>query len=793
MKNTNYFQFSNTVYKYFSLRDIITSCFRIFLSSKHVHNVNKLQYCIRQLWCFLAAFSLTTIALAQTNTWEGDVSDDWNTGGNWSLGVIPTSSTIVVIGNGSPNNPVVKNSSNAQCNRMTMIDSGSLTIDNGGILTINGSNSNGIFMNSSGTLTVNGELNITNHNGFGIDLSGGTLIVGESGELTITDTDNDGIDIFNNTNDHQINGTLNIERTRDGISLFSNGSRITFGINSNVFMKDIEFDAIFLNSTNTTCTISGKVVIDGAGQDGLDIEGNGTLEIKSTGEVTLDNIDVDAVYLDSNNSTFIVSGKLTILGAGEDGIDVFGGQADIQMGGSVFISNITENGINGRSNSFENRGFISVNQCGGFEVTRNFDNLSTGTLQVDGVVNANSINFSSGSTLAPGSSPGCVTFNNNIDFSGVNFAIEIEGTTNCTQYDQVSVTGTVTLTNAILTLSGSHSPMSGETFVLIDNDGTTDPIIGTFAGLAEGATVIFNDAVLEVSYIGGDGNDVVLTYLKPLPDVTVPACMTYCNGESTAVIAFSGSVTGSLFAWTNTNVNIGLAASGTGNITSFMAINSTINSTISATIAVTPYTVGTNGVDDGGTGDDCLGTAKAFTITVFNDAACANTCASTDLVLDENSTEEAVFHASATITSNRIIADNTVVVFKAGTSITLQEGFHAVAGSSFIAQIEACPATLIASEVRSRTISMNTITQPKVKVFPNPVRTYTNISINLPEEQVVQLEIYDLNGRKIATIVPSTHLFSGTHTFEWSCDQVQAGIYFVVMNGRQVGRLAVVN
>ncbi|MEM6319281.1 MAG: choice-of-anchor Q domain-containing protein [Bacteroidota bacterium] len=280
---------------------------------------------------------------------------------------------------------------------------------------------------------------------------------------------------------------------------------------------------------------------------------------------------------------------------------------------------------------------------------------------------------------------------------------------------------------------------------------------------------------------------------KLTPDVIAPADVTFCGGTTTTEISFSGTNMNTLYAWTNSNTQIGLAASGTGNIASFTATNATSNP-ISATITVTPYTVGSNGIDDGGTGDDCLGTSQTFMITVFNNAACANACTNNDLLIDENSTEAGIFQAVETITSDRIIAENTEVIFKAGTSITLQAGFHAEAGSNFTAQIAACPATLIASEPRNTSNKVETTKPllPKVKVFPNPVRSYTNISIDLPEEQDVQVDIYDLNGRKITTIVPTTTLFAGTHTFEWSCDQVEAGIYFVVMNGQQVGRLAVI-
>ncbi|MFN9721118.1 MAG: LamG-like jellyroll fold domain-containing protein, partial [Planctomycetota bacterium] len=51
-------------------------------------------------------------------------------------------------------------------------------------------------------------------------------------------------------------------------------------------------------------------------------------------------------------------------------------------------------------------------------------------------------------------------------------------------------------------------------FVLIDNDGT-DTISGTFTGLPEGSLIVVGTYVFQLSYLGGDGNDVALTSLVP--------------------------------------------------------------------------------------------------------------------------------------------------------------------------------------------------------------------------------------------------------------------------------------
>ena len=49
-----------------------------------------------------------------------------------------------------------------------------------------------------------------------------------------------------------------------------------------------------------------------------------------------------------------------------------------------------------------------------------------------------------------------------------------------------NVTGAVALAGGTLTLAGAFTPVVGDTFPIIANDGA-DAVTGTFAGLAEGA------------------------------------------------------------------------------------------------------------------------------------------------------------------------------------------------------------------------------------------------------------------------------------------------------------------
>ena len=82
----------------------------------------------------------------------------------------------------------------------------------------------------------------------------------------------------------------------------------------------------------------------------------------------------------------------------------------------------------------------------------------------------------------------------------------------------LGVTGTVNLSNASLDLSVLGLPPSFYETAIIDNDGV-DPVVGTFAGLPEGATVKTAGGDFIISYTGGTGNDVTLTPLAAIPTI----------------------------------------------------------------------------------------------------------------------------------------------------------------------------------------------------------------------------------------------------------------------------------
>ncbi|MBK8952681.1 MAG: T9SS type A sorting domain-containing protein [Chitinophagaceae bacterium] len=75
--------------------------------------------------------------------------------------------------------------------------------------------------------------------------------------------------------------------------------------------------------------------------------------------------------------------------------------------------------------------------------------------------------------------------------------------------------------------------------------------------------------------------------VNPVPTVDPVANQVVCNNETTTAISFTGSVSGTNYNWTNDIPSIGLAASGTGDIAAFTAIN-TGSTPVIATVTVTP-------------------------------------------------------------------------------------------------------------------------------------------------------------------------------------------------------------
>lgn len=67
--------------------------------------------------------------------------------------------------------------------------------------------------------------------------------------------------------------------------------------------------------------------------------------------------------------------------------------------------------------------------------------------------------------------------------------------------------------------------------------------------------------------------------------------------------------------------------------------------------------------------------------------------------------------------------------------------------------------------------------------YPNPFNPTTTINFSLPERVRVELKIYDLLGREVATLIDGDEIGAGTHRVQWNGrnrfgETVSTGVYF---------------
>lgn len=146
-------------------------------------------------------------------------------------------------------------------------------------------------------------------------------------------------------------------------------------------------------------------------------------------------------------------------------------------------------------------------------------------------------NLTTSGILAPGGSPGQFSVVGNHSLAaGSTFSVEIGGLTPGTQHDQLSATGSVNIsagTTLAYSKIGTYNPVIGQVLNIISRTGGT----GTFAGAPEGTllTLDFLGSGLPavISYVGGDGDDVVIRVANPNIQVEQPVDTILADAVST--------------------------------------------------------------------------------------------------------------------------------------------------------------------------------------------------------------------------------------------------------------------
>ncbi|WP_193907415.1 autotransporter-associated beta strand repeat-containing protein [Cellvibrio polysaccharolyticus] len=382
---------------------------------------------------------------------------------------------------------------------------------------------NGITKIGSGTFTLSGSNTYTGST----TVSAGTLAL--SGGAAIDDTSavtvSSGATLSLNASETlgSLAGAGIVSLNGFTLSSGGNNSSTTFSgglIGSGGFAKTGSGTLTLSGSNSSTftgdTTASGGGTLSVASDDNL---GSGTLSINNstlgiTGATTIDN----SIAL-TNGATISNTPAVTLSGA-------ISGSGSLSKADSGVLSLSGTSNYGGSTTVLA--GTLSV--AGALNGTSGVAVSSGATLTGSGSVT--NLVVTNGGTLSPGNSPGVFTVNGNLQMnSGSTLAVEINGVTAGTEYDQVIVNGTVSLAGNLVASHG-YSAGQGDSYTIIAND-MADAITGTFSGLAEGATLTAggNGTVLTASYTGSTGNDFTLT--APLNAAPVIGNL---NGDSVTFI-----------------------------------------------------------------------------------------------------------------------------------------------------------------------------------------------------------------------------------------------------------------
>jgi hypothetical protein len=215
-------------------------------------------------------------------------------------------------------------------------------------------------------------------------------------------------------------------------------------------------------------------------------------------------------------------------------------------------------------NTTNTAGILSVN--GGQLQADGTLTMTGGTLEGSGAVGANLL---AGGNITPGTNgPGLLLFPSSLNLrSGATLTLAGTNTLPGT-YDQLSVVGTVALSNATLQVLSLPSVSPGTTFIIITNDGV-DAVQGEFLGLPENSVLNVSGQPFRIHYAGGSGNDVTLVRdsgtVSTGPQLSSGS---YSNGTFRLLGAGSNAViytiqaTTNFIQWTNLGTAIG---DGSGN------------------------------------------------------------------------------------------------------------------------------------------------------------------------------------------------------------------------------------
>ena len=407
---------------------------------------------------------------------------------------------------------------------------GDVNVNNGGpgIVTVRGlDDGRSVDVNGAGPTIVadpEGDLTVNNAG------PGSATVTGLDDDATLTTSGNGDVDV------DQPEGSVNLNNGGPGtvtVIGLNDGETVNVTGNGPTTVSNPQGDATLHNGGSGVLTVTGP-----APDSQLDLTGSGPFAVDlagfpANGHIGLNNVDgADVQVLHAPSGAQIDS-----LGAGDITILAPAGDVHVHNAGTGTMvieqpadgSTVTKTGTGPALIDHPVGGFTLDNDDSGPVTVQHLPAGSTLVLQGSGPVVVES-NLAQGEHVQVDTSGNSnVQLANNgkgtIDVigdlqldSGDAMSIKLGGDATTA----LTVAGTVSLdgTPLNLTLDPDYAAHLGDTITLLDNDGS-DAVVGTFAGLAEGAAILVGGKLFSISYVGGTGNDVVLTRVNDGPSGAV--------------------------------------------------------------------------------------------------------------------------------------------------------------------------------------------------------------------------------------------------------------------------------
>jgi len=296
--------------------------------------------------------------------------------------------------------------------------------------------------------------------------------------------------------------------------------------------------------------------------------------------------------------------------------------------------------------------------------------LNGGGLAGGGVINS-TVTVGSNASLSPSAGAGILRTHRVSFQPSSTFHARLRGTTPGSDYSQLDVTGSVSLGDArfhLTTIGYSSDP--DDSFVIINNDGT-DKIIGQFKDRPEGSLIHIDGIAYQLTYQGGDGNDVELISHGTLPAVLAPNRITLDSSPTIDWTDVVGAATYDLLIQDATTQNTVVNETNIADSTF----------TVPSDLPQASYTITVTAHDADGGPDQV---SKPFTFTILPPITVNTLSDTTDTNLGDGQATDGSGNASlrSAIQETNFLAGDDTIILPAGTYNLTRAGIGEDAAST---------------------------------------------------------------------------------------------------------------